>query len=355
MSLSRILNVLRKDVRLGPRSPIFLWTLVLPFAATLLVQVIFGSLLDPNPRLGVVDLGDSEISRDVQAIEGIQVALLDDPAELKDQVEAHDLDAGLILQAGFDESLRAGEKPPFEFYISGQSARSDRAILAVTALDLVRQVEGSAPLVDVALVSLGEGETLAISERLIPLLVLLALVIAGVFLTSFTLVEERERHTLEALLVTPLTITEVLVSKAVLGLLLALAMAVVTLALNGALSAAPVALLLSLLAGAVMSVEIGLLYGTAAKDTKSLYTLVKSLNLLVFAPVIFYLFPDWPQWIAKLFPTYWFLEPIFEVAVNGAGLGEVWFEDLVSLAVSLAFVPVIILLGRGMQARLGAA
>ena len=59
MSLSRIWKVLRKDLALGPRSSIFLWAIVLPFAMTLILQVAFGSLFDPEPRLGILDDGDS--------------------------------------------------------------------------------------------------------------------------------------------------------------------------------------------------------------------------------------------------------------------------------------------------------
>ena len=42
MSGSRIATVLGKDLRLGPRSPVFLWVLVLPLLITLVLQVVFG-------------------------------------------------------------------------------------------------------------------------------------------------------------------------------------------------------------------------------------------------------------------------------------------------------------------------
>jgi len=66
---------------------------------------------------------------------------------------------------------------------------------------------------------------------------------------------------------------------------------------------------------------------------KGLYALFKGLNLLLFAPVVFFLFPDWPQWLGKIFPTYWAIDPVFEVAVNGAGLSDVWVELVVALAI----------------------
>ena len=62
MSLQRILLVLRKDLQLGPRSPIFLWVLALPLLITLVLQVTFGDLFDPDPRMGIVDRGSSTVT-----------------------------------------------------------------------------------------------------------------------------------------------------------------------------------------------------------------------------------------------------------------------------------------------------
>src|SRR3990172_6000021 len=132
MSLTRTFKVLGKDFRLGPRSPVFLWVLGLPLAFTLVLQVTFGSLFDPKPRLGIVDEGSSTITTAVQSMDGIQLALIDNAGDLKAQVEANDLDAGLVLQSGFDDLVRGGARPPLEFYVGGESLASNRIILAVT-------------------------------------------------------------------------------------------------------------------------------------------------------------------------------------------------------------------------------
>ncbi|MDP6509229.1 MAG: hypothetical protein QF573_09400, partial [Chloroflexota bacterium] len=91
--------MLRRDLQVGPRSPIFLYAFVFPVVATLLVRVVFGSLFDPTPRLGVVDQGGSQIAVVVAGLEGIETARLDSEADLRRQVEANDLDGGLLLPA----------------------------------------------------------------------------------------------------------------------------------------------------------------------------------------------------------------------------------------------------------------
>jgi ABC-2 type transport system permease protein len=354
MSLARIARLLAKDLRLGPRSPIFLWVVIFPVIATLLVQLVFGTLLAPKPRLGIVDLGASEVTAAVQQLEGIEYRAVASADELKRLVGDHDLDAGLVLPAGFDERVRAGDRPLLELYVSGESLASDRLIIAVTTIDLVRQVEGSPAPVDVQVVALGEA-LLPISARLVPLLVLFALLLAGIFLTAFSIVQEREARTLDAMLVTPMSMGEILLAKGVLGFGLGVLLALVTLWLNDALGADPLALILALAVGALMFTAIGLIYATLASDAKSLYTLFKSLNLIIAAPVIFYVFPDWPQWIAQIFPTWWVINPVFEIAVGGASLADVGWQLAVGLGISLALLPVVFVLGRRMQLQLAAA
>lgn len=344
MSLQRIIKILLKDLRLGPRSPIFMYALIFPAAITLVVQVVFGSLFEPRPRMGIVDQGRSEITELMSQLEGVEVTLLKSVPQLKKRVEGNDFDAGLVLSEGFDAAMRSGQKPLLEFYIGGESLASNRIILAVTTLDIVRRVEGKAPPVEVEINTLGDEQELSIATRLLPLMVLLALFVAGLFVPAFGLVEEREKKTLTAVLVTPVRLSEVLIAKAALGFIMAVLIAFITLAFNGALGSQPAALLIALLVAALMTVEFGLIYGTVAKDIKTLFTFIKTLNIFLVAPVVFYIFPDWPQWIARIFPTYWVLDPIFEITTKNANLAAVRFDLGVAMAIcGILLVPLWIL------------
>jgi ABC-2 type transport system permease protein len=332
MSLTRTLKVLGKEFRIGPRSPVFLWVLFLPVLFTLVLQVTFGSVFDPEPRLGIVDEGSSTITTAVEGMEGIDLALLDSAQDLKAQVETNDLDAGLVLPAGFDDQVRSGAQPPLEFYVGGESLASNRIILAVTTIDLVREIEGTPPPVDVAVVALGE-EGLPIDVRLVPFIMMYALVVAAVFLPAVSIADEREKRTLDALIVTPVKLSEVIAAKGILGVVLALAMTVFTLILNNALGAEPLALFVVLLFGSILCAEIGLIYGAVAKDTTAVFALIKGTGILLIGPTVFYIWPDWPQWIGKLFPTYWVINPIFEVSLNNGSLVDVWVELVIAAGV----------------------
>ena len=347
-------HLLRKDLGVGPRSPIFLYAIVLPVILTLLIRVVFGSLFDPVPRLGIVDEGESQVVQNVRDVEGIQVTFPESAAALKTLVENNDLDGGLVLPAGFDGALQAGQMPNVQFFFGGQSLASNRVVLGVTMVDLIREVAGSPAPIDVETITVGEGDTVPIVSRLLPLIVLMAVLIAGALTPATSLVEEKEKRTLTALLVTPTRLGDVLLGKGALGFILAMATGVVTLALNGALGANPAALLLVLVLATLMAAEVGLMLGSFAKDTKALYTIWKSGAIVLVAPVVFFIWPNLPQWIAKVFPTYYFLSPLFEIAIRGAGLADVWVELAIGFAICAVLLPGVTALGRRMEATLAA-
>ena len=352
MSIPRIYMIMLKDLRLGPRSPIFLYALIYPIVITLVVQVVFGSLFEPKPRLGVVDLGRSEITAMLSRLEGVELTRLDTVKRLKQQVEQNDLDAGLVLKEEFDTAMRSGRKPLLEFYVGGRSLASNRIILAVTTMDAIRRVERKTSPVEVQINTLGDDEVLPLTTRLLPMIVLFALFIAGMFVPAFSLVEEREKKTLSAVLISPASLAEVMTAKATTGFILAVLTALATLLLNAALGTQPAALLISLSVAAVMSVEFGLIYGTVAKDIKTLFTLIKTLNIFLLVPVVFYMFPDWPVWIAKIFPTYWIINPIFEITVKNAGLRSVAAELTIAIVICLILIIPVSALKRRMQMQL---
>ena len=91
--------------------------------------------------------------------------------------------------------------------------------------------------------------------------------------------------------------------------------------------------------GAVLCAEFGVVMGLIAADQTQLFAMLKGLGIFIIGPVVFYIFPEWPQWIAMLFPTYWVIDPIWSSAVLGNGLGEVWVDLLIALAVVPLLMP----------------
>jgi hypothetical protein len=65
---------------------------------------------------------------------------------------------------------------------------------------------------------------------------------------------------------------------------------------------------------------------------------LKSGGIILFAPAIIEIFPQFPQWIAHLFPTFCVLDPVLQVSQKGAGLGDIGGELAVLLAIIAALL-----------------
>jgi ABC-2 type transport system permease protein len=352
VNFNRSWYVFSREIKLSPRSPLVFFAIAMPLLITFLVSSVFGSLFDVSPKLAIVDLGDSEITAAAVQLDGVETTIVTDAATLRQRVEAHDFDAGIVLPAGFDAATGAGEQPNLEFYVSGESLASTRIILAVTTLDLVRDVEGSEPPVTVVVTPVGDQDFVPISDRLLPTMVIYAVMIAAIFLPAASLVDEREKRTLDAVLVTPTRMSDVLIGKGTFAVVLAVILGFVTLALNGALAGQPATMALILLVGSVMLMLMGLALGLWAKDITTMYTAIKGGGIIIFLPVIFTLFPGLPQWIPKLVPTYYFLQPIYDIAIHGHTLGDVVPELLIALAFSAALVPLVAWVARRSERQL---
>ncbi len=352
MSVGRVLRLAGRDLRAGPRSPVFVFVVVMPLLVTLLARFVLVSLLDPSPRLGLAAPGGSELVEAVSGMEGVTL-LTAGGGELTAMLERGEVDVALFVGEGFEDSLRAGLRPLLDMRFSTAGHQSSRMLLAIAVMGLVREMEAGdePPPVSVEVVT-PEGEALPLSDRILPGILLFVLILTGTFGPAFMLVDEREHGTLQALLVTPVRLREVMAAKGLTGFAMTIVMAYATLLLSGISAAHPAALLACLVTAAFVCVGMGLVYGTLAPDAKSLYTLVKSLNILLVPPVVFYLFPDWPSWIARIFPTWWFMDPLYRVSLRGHGLEDVSGTLWVALLIGAALLASLLPLGRRMRRKL---
>lgn len=352
MSLKRSWYVFGRELKLSPRSPLVFFAIAMPLIITFLISSVFGSLFEANPRLGIVDDGNSDVTAAALQLEGVDAAIIPDAETLRGKVESHDLDAGLVLPASFDADLEAGAQPDLEFYVSGSSLASNRVILAVTTTDLVRGISGEEPPVAVVVTPVGDQDYVPIGDRLLPTMVFYAVMIAALFLPAASLVDEREKRTLDAVLVTPTRMSDVLVGKGAFAVLLAVIMGLATLALNGAFVGQFWTMALILFIGSVMMALVGMALGLWARDITTMYTTIKAGGILIFLPVIFVLFPGLPQWIPKLVPTYYFLQPIYDIAIRGYSFADVVPDLLIAVVFCIVLFPLVAWVARWSERQL---
>ncbi len=333
--------MLARELKLGPRSPVVLLAVVLPLLMTFLVASVFGGLLESQPRLGIHSPEPTSISSSAATLDGIRSVDYDSAEAIRADVADHELDAALILPAGFDEAVAAGEPVQVTYLVSGQALASDRAVLTVTVTALIRELTGAESTVVVDVITVGAEDFVPIGDRMIPLLVVYAVVVAALFVPAASILDERTKGTLNAILATPASMAEVLTSKALFASVLSMLMGIVTLIINQAFSGEILGIVLALLLGTFMLVEIGLIMGLWVRDMNTLYAWMKAGGILIVLPGLIALFPTLPQWISMLAPTYYFLQPIYDLSVGGATLSAVLPTLGICLLIGLALLPLL--------------
>ena len=349
MSIRRVAILLRRELLQGSKSFILLWSVVLPVVMSLVLSLVFGTLFSDKPRLGIADEDSSGLVTLAQDSPAVITREYGSVSDLEQAVKTGAVDFGIVLPEDFDNLVREGQPVEVTAYIWGESLAKHRVIAQVTLLDLVRELSDREAPVDIAINTLGEEARIPWSDRLLPLMVLMAVFIGGMFLPATSLVTEKQKRTLEALTVTPTTLREVMLAKGILGFSISLAMGLIILALNQAFGSQPGLLTLMLALGAVMASELGLILGSFAKDMSSLFAVWKSGGILLFAPAFIYLFPEIPQWIGQIFPTYYLVEPVVRISQEGAGWSEVAAHVFVLVGLDVLLVAVVALAMRKMR------
>jgi ABC-2 type transport system permease protein len=347
MSLKRVFILLGKELLYGSRNFIFIMALVLPIVFTLLVNLIFGTFFSGRARLGVVDQGNSDLVNLAIKNQGLIVRTYATEAELQDATSRGAIDMAVTLPAQFDNQLRAGELTAVTVYVWGESQLQNRLILSSALVYMVRQVAGQEAPVEIIETVLGTGVNIPWEQRLLPLMVLMSIMIAGTMVPATSLVNEKAKRTLPALAVSPATLGDIFAAKGLLGMLLSMFTGLMILFLNQAFGGQPGLLLGVLLLGTIFSSAIGVILGAVVKDINTLMAVVKSLGIFLYGPAFIYIFPDIPQWIGRLFPTFYILHPVLEITQNNAGFSDIAPEIGILIGLIILSVTVLgVLAGR---------
>jgi len=343
MNLRRLWVLLRKEISLNSRSFIFVFALVTPIVLSFVVSAVFGNLFAGKPRLGIVDQGAPQTVATISAADYITTSQWDSQDQLISAVRDGTVDAGLVLPSQFEQDLKNGKAVQLPLYVWGESLLRNRAILGATISDSVVKVSERPTRVDLDAVVLGDGAEVSWSQRLLPFLVLMAIIIGGAFVPATSLIDEKQKRTLRAVVTTPANLSEVFLAKGIFGALLSVFVAFVILYLNGALGTQPALLILVLVLGAALASAFGVLLGALIKDTNTLFATLKGIGILLYAPGLISMFPTLPQWIAAIFPTYYIVNPVIDISQNNASLTDV----LPQLAILVVLIVVLVaVLGR---------
>jgi ABC-2 type transport system permease protein len=349
VNLRRVGILLAKEFLYGSRSYIFIFSIVGPIVISVVISLALGTWLPDTPKLGIVDEGNSQFIVMIQKLDSIESREYYSVFDIKQAVEDGKVDMGIIVPSGFDDYVIEGEPTEIKAYIWGESLAKSRTIIGVTIADTIRELAGQESPVEINTTTLGEGASIPWSDRLLPLIVLVAIFLGGLMLPATSLATEKEKRTLPALAVTPVSLGDIFLSKGLLGFILSLFMGIFILILNQAFGSEPLLLTLILAFGAIMAAELGMLLGAFVKDFAMLFTIWKTAGIILFAPVFVFLFPQIPEWVGKIFPTYYILQPIVELSQMGGGWSDIATNTYILIGIDVTIIIILLAVIRKRQ------
>ena len=185
------------------------------------------------------------------------------------------------------------------------------------------------------------------ANLLIPGLIAIVLTFSGTLLTSYAIVRERERGTLEQLMVTPVSPLAVVVGKILPYLVLSFLQLLVVLALMVTVFQVPIHGSVWLLLGLSVIylfalLALGLLLSSRAK-TQMEATQLAQMVLLPSIMLSGYIFsiPSLPtalQWVSQVLPATHFIAITRGIVIRGATFGDLWEEVVKLLVLALVLV-----------------
>ncbi|MEJ7811136.1 MAG: ABC transporter permease [Gemmatimonadaceae bacterium] len=269
-------------------------------------------------------------------------------AELADQVESGRVRAAVIVPPGFARDLKRGRGAQAQVVVDAADPMASSA--AISGASLAAAVRSAAlaeaagvrgvPRLDVR-VRPWYNPALRSAVFIVPGIVGVILSITLILITSMALVRERERGTLEQLIVTPIGKTSLMLGKILPFVLVGYVQMTVVLGLGKLLFDIPVRgsivqLYAISLAFIIASLGLGLFVSTLAR------TQVQAMQLgffLILPNILLsgFMFPREAmpapaQWVGAALPLTYFLRVVRGVLLKGVGLEALW-SDALTLAV----------------------
>jgi len=266
------------------------------------------------------------------------------PASVEPMFRRGDADIAVVFEPGFAGHLAEGTPARLLLVSDASDPNTGTTIQAyASAVIAAYQAEvgarGAIQLVPVT--RMRYNPTLASANLFVPGLIALVLTLVTALMTAISLSREKERGTLEVLLVSPLRPWQIIVGKVLPYLLLAFANVVTALLAAWAIFHVPfrgslVFLLLASVLYAMVGLALGVMIASVTDSQRAAMlgamagTMLPSLLL---SGMIFPIasLPGWMHPLTLIVPARWFIEIARGIMIKGAGLAYLW-EPLVVLA-----------------------
>lgn len=358
--MKRIWAIARKELLQASRDPL---SLAMLLGVPTMMLLLYGYAINfdvRHVRLAVQDRDKSAASREllasfVNSTYFDQVADVPAGADLEGITQRREAKAVLVIPEGYARELSAGRVAPVQLLIDGADANTATTVLGYAAaliegLNAERASPGAALLASTGLEyepRVWYNPELKSTQFLVPGLTAFILMITAVISTALSVVREKERGTMEQLLVTSLRPHELLFGKTLPYLAISLTATVIILAAARVLFGVVVRgsyldLFVATLIFLVGALGWGMLVSSLAESQAMAFQIGAVSSML---PTIFFsgfifpirAMPVAVQALSYAVPARYFLVVLRGVILKGAGLGA-YLTDVAFLVLYAALV-----------------
>ncbi len=339
MNSGIIRTLVAKDFSLFFRNRFYAAVTALGIITYTIIYFILPSSVNENLELGLYAPVLPPAFELIQQ-EGITIQAFDSEEMLVEAVAEGEYAAGIVLPADIMEKFASGQKPRITLYFLADAAAAVQDAIEVMIRELAYLQTGQPLAIDISAQILGPdklGEQIPTRDRMRPLLAVLIIMFETMGLASL-ISEEVEHGTARALLVTPMTVTDLFLAKGIMGVGLAIGQAVLFMAIVGGLENQPLIILTALLLGGMLATGAGFLVASLAKDMMSVMAWGVPTIIILGIPAFGILLPGIVSNWVKVIPSFYLVDTVHRVANFGAGWGDIWSNLLILLGFNLVLI-----------------
>ena len=330
MNARVVAAIARKDIVDAIRNRYLLVALTTPVFVAILFRILLPGISSLNTLTLVVhDPGESRLVAQLRASPQMNLIKAGSAEGLANEVENSKAVGGLAVPANFNAEVAAGKQPEVTVYVNNKKSDIQQGVLKQVleqqVLALVEPIPARLSFVDVGKEADAPPQAgFNLNQMLFPLLLLITFGMSGALVVPLLLVEEKEKRTLDFLLTSPASLSEIVAGKALTGVVYSALIAGVLLAINYKLIGNWPMTLLTLLMGLLFVVAIGLFMGSLFQNTMQVNTWASLVLMVLMAPS----FPapglsTTLETASRLIPTYYFVEAL-KLSLAGSASAKLW-------------------------------
>jgi ABC-2 type transport system permease protein len=349
--LSHVLPMLQKEFIQIRRDRL---TLAMLVGIPAIQLMLFGYAIRTEVRhLPMVVLDESRTPQSQSLAELLQntgnfdiVGAVSNRTELRLAIERGDAHAALVIPPDFGAKMLRGRGAQAQVIVDAADPLSSTAAINGAALVAASRAATRTPALDVR-VRPWYNPDLRSSTFIVPGLIGVLLSLTLILVTGMAIVREREKGTLEQLIVTPIDKASLMIGKIVPFILVGYIQMTVVLALGKLLFDIPMLGSLPLLYAVTMGfivANLGLgLFVSTVTETQAQAMQAGFFLLMPNILLSGFMFPREAmpvpaQWIGNILPLTYYLRILRGILLKGSGFAQIWSDAAVLVAFALALI-----------------